>query len=177
MFRGEYVVPNAPGYVEVKMLAKGIATSGAPFERGASLAFQIAPATAALNGAFTETPQPRSPGSSFYQSLDIGIGVLVNADGKVGLAADLVDATGGFVARANATYDVIPGAATLTLRFAAEDIYASRRGGPYRLTNLVLTDQSAAPLVLAERTDAYITAGYRYTAFGDGKVYLPAISR
>lgn len=89
----------------------------------------------------------------------------------------MVDANGSFVVRANGTYDVTPGAATLTLRFAAEDIYASRRDGPYRLTNLVLTDQSAAPLVLAERTDAYITAGYRYTAFGDGKVYLPMVSR
>ncbi|MCS6847260.1 MAG: beta galactosidase jelly roll domain-containing protein [Anaerolineae bacterium] len=177
VFRGEYVAPNAPGYVEVKMLAKGIATSGAPFERGTSFAFQIAPATAALNGAFTETPQPRSPGSSFYAAIDIGVGVLVNAGGKVGLAADLVDASGRFVARANATYDVIPGSTTLTLRFAGEDIYASRRDGPYRLTNLVLTDQSAAPLVLAERTDAYITAAYRHTAFGHGKVYLPAISR
>lgn len=177
VFRGEYVAPNAPGYVEVKMLAKGIAASGAPFERGTAFAFQIAPATAALNGAFTETPQPRSPESSFYASLDIGVGVLVNTDSKVGLAADLVDASGNFVARANATYDGVPGSTMLTLRFAGEDIYASRRDGPYWLTNLVLTDQSAAPLVLAERTDAYITAGYRYAAFGDGKVYLPAISR
>ncbi len=177
VFRGEYAAPNAPGYVHTRLLAIGSTVAGSSFERDASLAFQIAPATATLNGAFTETTQPRGPGSSFYESLDIGVGVLVNASSKVGLAADLVDADGGFVARAVATQDVVSGSSTLVLRFAAEDIYASRRDGPYRLTNLVLTDQSAAPLVLAERADAYLTAAYRHTAFGDGKVYLPAISR
>ena len=177
VFRGEYGIPNAPGYAQVKMTASGATGTGAPFERETSLAFQIKPATVSLGSAFTETLIPRSPGSSFYTALDIGVSIVANATGKVGLAADLVDATGKRVARAIASQDVSPGSSVMVLRFAGRDIHNARLDGPYRLTNLVLVDQSAASLILDQAQNVYTTGSYSHKIFGEGVTYLPLIRR
>jgi len=102
-------------------------------------------------------------------------GINSATSGKVGLSADLVDADGNFVAHSLIIEDVTAGAGTLTLSFDADDIYASRRNGPYTLTNLLLTDRRGATLAVAEAESVYTTAAYDYRFFGSGEVYLPLV--
>jgi hypothetical protein len=64
------------------------------------------------------------------------------------------------------------------LRFEGVDIYASQHNGPYRLTHLLLTDQSGATLVIGEAQDVYTTTAYDYHRFIgplDSKLYLPLV--
>ena len=73
--------------------------------------------------------------------------------------------------------DVITGTGTLTLRFDGDNIYVSRRNGPYTLTNLLLTDHRGVPLVLAEAENVYTTAAYDYRSFDREKIYLSLVLR
>ncbi|MDP2936865.1 MAG: alpha/beta fold hydrolase [Dehalococcoidia bacterium] len=170
-----YTVPTTPGYAEVRLAASSATGGGAPFERGATLAFQIAPKSVALTGVYTDTPQPRSPGSLFYDALTVTIGVNVTVSGTYGLSANLVSADGEVVAYGATSQEIITGTGTLALRFDAGSIYASQRNGPYTLTNLLLTDKSAAALVVTEERNVYSTAAYDYRRFGRGEVYMSEV--
>jgi len=174
-YQATYTVPDAPGYAKVRLIATGTTAGSTPFERGRNLLFQISPNSVALTGIYSDTPRPRSPGSSFYEALSVTVGINAAISGTVGLSADLVDATGDFVAHSLTIQDVITGTGTLTLRFDGDDIYASRRDGPYTLTSLLLTDRLAATLVVVEAEDVYTTAAYGYPSFSTGEIYLPLV--
>jgi pimeloyl-ACP methyl ester carboxylesterase len=178
-FQSSYLIPNAPGYTEVRLVAAGVTTTGLSFERGTSLAFQISPNSFALAGIYSDTPQPRSPDSPFYQALTVTVGINSNISGMVGLTANLVDGYGNFVAHSFATQDVATGTATIALRYEGDDIFASQHNGPYRLTGLLLTDQTSLPLVVTEADDVYTTAAYKYSQFAmEGYyIFLPLILR
>jgi len=176
-YQATYTVPDAPGYAEVRLVATGTTASSTPFERGRNLLFQISPNSVALIGVYSDTPQLRSPGSSFYEALSVTVGINAAVSGTVGLSVDLVDATGNFVAHSLTIQDVVTGTGTLTLRFDGDDIYDSRRDGPYTLTNLLLTDQRGATLVVTEAENVYTTAAYAYHSFGTGEIYLPLVMR
>ena len=176
-YQATYTVPDAPGYAEVRLIATGTTASDMPFERGLSLAFQISSNIVTLSGVYNDTPQPRSPGSSFYEALTVTAGINAIINGTVGLSADIVDAGGNFVAHSFTIEDVTTGAGTLTLRFDGDDIYVSRRSGPYTLTNLLLTDRRGAALVVAEAKNVYTTAAYDYRSFASARIYLPLILR
>jgi len=176
-YQATYTVPDAPGYAEVRLVATGTTAGSTPFERGRNLLFQISPNSVALTGAYSDTLQPRSSGSSFYEALSVTVGINAAISGTIGLSADLVNATGDFVAHSLTIQDVVTGTGTLTLRFDGDDIYASRRNGPYTLTNLLLTDRRGATLVIAEAENVYTTAAYAYHSFGTGEIYLPLVVR
>jgi hypothetical protein len=175
-YQAVYTVPAAPGYAEVRLVAAG-ASSGLPFERGANLAFQISPNTVALSNVYSDTPHPRSPGSYYYQALTVTVGINSSVSTTLGLSADLTDAGGSFVAHSAVIRDVVTGTSTLALRFDAGDIYAAQRNGPYKLTDLLLTDQRGAVLVIAEAQNVFTTSAYDYRRFGRGKVFLPVVLR
>lgn len=174
-YRGSYSVPATLGYAEVRFRATGVNSSGVAFDQGASQAFQIAPNTVALRGSYSDTPEPRWPGATIYQALNVSVGVNVNTTGSYGLSAELVDAAGNTVAHTNVITDLSSGARTLTLRFDGADIYESQRDGPYRLTNLLLTDHNGATLVVQEAQNVYTTAPYHYRDFRVGDLFLPLI--
>jgi alpha-tubulin suppressor-like RCC1 family protein/pimeloyl-ACP methyl ester carboxylesterase len=176
-YQAQYAVPAAPGYAEVRLTATGILTSGLPFERGTSLAFQISPNTFTLNNAYSDTPYPY-PGFSLYQSLTVTVGINAAISGTVGLSANLVDGNGNFVAHSLTLADVLTGTTTLTLRFEGDDIFASQRDGPYTLTDLLITDQTSVTLAVAEAQNVYSTANYLYANFASPQsIYLPLIRR
>ncbi len=177
-YQGAYTVPNAPGHTEVRLVATGTLTGGLAFERGETLLFQISPNSAALGNTYSESVQPHPIFSSLYQALTVTVGVNSTISGTLGLSADLVDASDNFVAHGLTIQDVVTGTTTLALRFDGADIFASQRNGPYKLTNVLLTDQTGATLVLAEAQDVYTTAPYQYTAFATPMaLYLPLIQR
>ena len=176
-YRANYVIPDIPGYTQVDIIAGGLTAGNQPFERGTSIVFQISPHSIVLSNTFSETAQPRSPGSYFYSSLDINLGVTVNVSGTFGISGDLIDSNGVFVAHSMALADLAAGAGTMTLRFAGEDIITSGRNGPYTLTNFLLSDNRNTPLITAKAPNVYVTAVYDYYRFGTGNVYLPILSK
>jgi hypothetical protein len=168
-YRGTYIVPNAPGYAEVRLSARGTDTNGSPFDREKTLLFQISPNTASLNTVYSDTPIARFPGSRLYQSLNVSVGVNATVNGTISLSADLVDGNGQMVAHSNVSQSVTVGANTLVLQFSGDDIYASQHNGPYTLTHLLLSDNRSASLVLAEADNVYVTASYQWRDFGPGE--------
>jgi hypothetical protein len=176
-YRSNYLVPTRAGYAEVRLRATGTNTNGKPFERGTSLAFQIAPDTVTLNGSYGDTPEPRWSGATIYDALAVNVGIDVSAAGAYGISADLVDVNGHQVAHASTITDLPSGVESLTLRFRGSDIHASQRNGPYRLTNLLLSDHGGAALVVQEAINVYTTAGYRFRDFRQGDLFLPLVNR
>jgi len=174
-YQGVYYVPDVAGYADVRLVAKGVTTEGIPFERGDVLSFQISPRSAQLTGVYSEIVQPRFPGSSFYKSLDVTIGVKIFTNDTLGLSADLVDSAGGIVAHSFAVQDFTVQNNIINLQFDGLDINSSRKNGPYMLTNLLLTAQNEATLVVEEAKNVYLTAAYSYNLFGSGNIYLPLI--
>jgi PKD repeat protein len=175
VYRGAYAVPDAPGYAEVRLLASGDTQDAIPFERSTLEAFQISPHSVTLSGAYSDSPLPHPSLPGAYESLTVTVGIQVMSSGTYGLSADLVDAAGNFVAHNLAVTDFAPGAAAWTLRFDGAAIYASRRNGPYRLTHVLLTDQSGATLVIDEAQDVYTTAAYDHRSFRGPMLYLPVV--
>jgi hypothetical protein len=176
-YRGTYIIPNVPGYAEARIAVNGTISGGAPFQRGVSVAFQITSNRTALNGVYIDTPEPRSPGSTLYKALVINVGINTSSIGRVGLSADLVDVGGNFVAHGVTVGDPPVGSSILTLRFDGADIFASRRNGPYRLTNLLLTDQQNVTLVISDATNVYTTAAYNSLNFAESANYFPFIRK
>ena len=176
-YHGTYLIPNVPGYATVYLTAQGTTLAGTTYQKATTAVFQIASNRSSLSGAYSDTPQPRSPGSSLYKSLLLNIGINSSASGAVGIAADLVDLAGNFVAHSNTLSNAPAGPSNLTLGFDGADISASQRNGPYRLTNVLLTDERSVTLVMANATNVYTTAAYKYQSFAPPVTYLPFVSR
>jgi pimeloyl-ACP methyl ester carboxylesterase len=174
-YQGSYTVPNVPGYAEVRLVATGVTASGVSFERGKNLVFQISPNSISLNDAYSDAPQPRASNPSLYEALNVTVGINAAVSGRFGLSADLMDASGNFVAHSLTIENINPGPGILTLRFEGNDIYASGRNGPYTLTNLLLTDQRNTTLAVVEAMNVYTTAAYDYRNFVTTSIYLPII--
>ena len=166
-YEASVAVTDIPGYTQVRLETDGIKADGSPFERGQELLFQISPHSAVLNGTYSDHPDPRPEDSSLYQALNVTVGINSAINGRIGLSADLVDANGDFVAHSMAIEEIIIGASTLVLRFSGADIFAAQRNGPYHLTNLLLTDNREATLVVTEARDAYTTGIYDYRTFAE----------
>ena len=166
-YEASVAVADVPGYTRVRLVANGIKAGGSPFERGQDLLFQVSPHSAVLNGTYSDHPDPRPEDSSLYQALNITVGINSAINGQIGLAADLVDANGDFVAHSTAIAEVTVGTSTLVLPFSGTDIFAAQKNGPYHLTNLLLTDNREAALVITEAQDAYTTAVYDYRTFAE----------
>lgn len=174
-YEASIAVPAIPGYTQVRLKASGIKADGSPFARGQDLLFQISPQSAALNGAYSDQPDPQPENPTLYQNLDIRIGITSTLNGRFGLSADLVDAEGKFVAHSMALEELPVGANTFVLRFSGIDIFAAQKNGPYHLTNVMLTDQREATLVVAEAKDVYATGDYDYRKFAE-RTNFPTVS-
>ena len=177
LFEAQVVLPAAPGYVDMQLLAKGQRSGGGAFERSLNSSFQIAPQSIQLSGNYTELAQSRLPWLHLYNSLVITASVNAAVSGTFGLSADLVDSQGSLVAHSLTIQELPVGPGTLRLEFSGQDIYNSGLDGPYTLTNLLLTDRSGATLIVAEAQNVYVTSSYSYLDFGPPKqLYLPLVT-
>jgi pimeloyl-ACP methyl ester carboxylesterase len=174
-YEGSVVVADIPGYTTVHVQAIGINANGSPFDRADDLLFQVAPHSAAFNTTYAEALEPRPEDPTLYSALTVTVGINSAIDGQIGLSGDLVDAASGFIAHSIARQDATLGANTLALRFEGSAIFAARKNGPYHLTNLLLTDEREAPLVITETIEAYTTAAYDYRSFADRHAF-PTVS-
>lgn len=164
IYAASYTVPAVAGFARIVVKATG-KFGGAPFERGALLMAQITTRAVSLNGGYTDQAEPAPGNPSRKQALRVDVRVNSTFSGQVGVAADLVDGVGNFVAHAVTVQTVTSGASTLALRFSADQIFAAHVNGPYTLTHLLLVDQRSAPIVAARADNVYQTAAYDYRVF------------
>ena len=179
VFAGNYTVPDAPGYTEVRFTANGTTTANAPFERGVSQAIQIAASTAAkLSGSYADRGED-SAGDGLYEVLAVDVGVTANVSGTFAVAAQLVSAAdGSLIAQAATSASLITGTHTLTLRFDGDTIRAAKQDGPYRVTSVLLIDNRAAALPVQEAMDVWTTTAYKWQEFGTPlQLFLPSVTR
>lgn len=174
-YRGSYVVPDVPGYAEVRFQGQGTLAGGGSFERSHSALLQISPSTASLSNSYNDIPVPRWPGAAVYAALNVTAGVNVTVAGDYSLSGNLVDAAGNQVAHALKIAALPTGARTFTLRFDGDDIYRSGRNGPYTLTDVLLVDNDGAALVLQQAQAVYVTRPYAARDFRVGDVFLPLV--
>jgi pimeloyl-ACP methyl ester carboxylesterase len=169
-FRGTYRVPNAPGIAEVSWSVTGTTATGQAFERGGSDAVQIGRQTLIVGSVRGEIAIPDDSDTAHkrYAALEVPVEVRADYAGPAMVSADLADNDGNVVAHATQQQDVTVGSNDTRLRFAGEDLYASGRDGPYRLTNLITTDQREAPLLSDWLLDQLVTRAY------DHRVFAPA---
>ncbi len=165
-FRGTYTVPNAPGVAEVSWFVTGLDAGGRDFERAGSDDVQISRRTLTVDAVGPEfvVAEPTDP--KRYAALDVTVHVLADYAGAATVSADLVDSAGNLVAGASQLLDVVLGANTVALRFAGEDIAASRRDGPYRVTNVITADQREGAILSDWLFDQWVTAAYDHRLFG-----------
>ncbi len=174
-FSASSFIQNRPGYASLAIDARGTANSQ-PFERSLDRAFLVSLRSAALTGSFASLARPLFSGSYFYRSLDITATLVVSASGRYGLSADLLDGSQGLVSHTTAFIEASTGGAALVLSFPAVDLYRAGQNGPFKLANLVLSDQSRALQVLEERQTAFQISVDHYQRFGSGAIFLPLLS-
>ena len=165
-FIGSYAVPNAPGNAEVSWFVSGINAGGQPFERAGNDSVQIGRRNIVVTGVGAETAVPSTFDSRNYSALVVPVSLQSDFSGEAMIAADLVDGAGAVVANVAQTHSVIAGANQITLRFSGDDLFANRRNGPYRLTNLITVDQRESGLLSDWLLDQLNTAAYDYRRFG-----------
>lgn len=162
-FIGRYNVPDAPGIAEVSWSVYGVTATGRDFERGGSDSVQIGRRNLEVTSVGVETAIGTR---RRYVALEVPIEVRADYSGAAMVSADLVAADGQVVANAAQLQDVVAGANSVRLRFNGEDIFAGRRNGPYRLINLITTDQrEAANLSDWRQNEQLSTAAYDYRQF------------
>ena len=166
-FVGLYPVPDVPGIAEVSWFVSGVTATGREFERGGGDALQIGKRTLQIKSVGTEVPVASSEGAGKqFAALEVPLELYSEYAGAAMVSADLVDGEGRLVAKATQSQEVAAGANAVRLRFAGEDILASRRSGPYRVTNLITADQREAANLSDWLHDQLITQSYDYRLFG-----------
>jgi hypothetical protein len=164
-------VRDISGYAQVSLSAEGTKDDGAPFARNQQWLFLVSPANAQFSGLYEDSAVSNPNVAGLYEALDVRVGIASNVSGTLGLAGDLVNANGEFVAHSTTAAAVSPGSHTLTLSFTAADIFSAKRHGPYRLTRLLLVDETESFRPLAEADDAYTTQVYNYRRFAPRRDY------
>ncbi len=161
LYRGTYVMPNAPGYLEATFTATG-SDGGTVFARQDSQLLSIMPQTGQLTGNYADRAVDEN-GNGRADALEVDVGVNISTTGDYNLSADL-RVGGQIVAQSSKVFSAIAGVQTVTLRFDGDDIYDAGLDGPYLLTNLMLVDlQVAVPTIM--QSNLHTTAAYEYTQF------------
>jgi hypothetical protein len=174
VYLGNYVVPNSPGPLTVRISAVGN-DNGTDFEREGGILLGVAGNDIQLSGSFADRAVDEDNDGTF-DTLDIDVGINATGNHTVTLLAQINkdDAVIGHTAIYTA---VAQGVQTITLHFQGEEIAALQADGPYTLTNVVIGDDEAGVLG-NEHNDLYMTSAYSWSDFGTGgtsSIYLPAI--
>jgi len=169
------LVPSTSGYAHVRWAVTGQRSDGVAFERGGTEDVQIISSELAWRAVVGERTIARSNDPGLAQALVLDAQVDSAYAGAAEIAADLVDPSGGVVARVTQAATLAIGSNTIALTFSGDDIYAAGRDGPYTLTNLFVMDSRQAAILAANVTNAFTTAAYRAIQFAPSRE-VPSVS-
>jgi hypothetical protein len=150
------------GVYRVFFTAKGMHNDQV-FIRNAFSFFVIAPITAKFGDHFSDNGIDENRDGT-YEFLEIQIPLLVNQSGDFVISGDLY-AGDTYITSDGAHLSYQVGTQTAIMRFDGKMIYASQADGPYSVRNILLLDETDAPLLI-EEGQVYTTAQYAYKDFG-----------
>lgn len=133
----------------------GSTASGAPFERAGSDAVQIGRRSLMATAVGAEIAEPRAGASGYFSALVVPIDVVSDCAGESIVVANTVRRQAMAI-----------GINRVNLRFEERDLYASGSKGPYRLTNVVTTEQRDEGLLSDWSLDRLTTRNYDHRVFG-----------
>ena len=163
-YRGTYAVPNAPGYLHLRVTAEG-SDAGTQFNRQVDRLLTVASQAVQLTGVYADRADD-ADGNGRYETLTVDVEVLAAGDGDFTFSADLVAGGDQFVAHAITQTALITGTQSVPLRFDGELIHEGGSDGPFTLTNLLISDLQNAGIPSVMADDVWTTAAYDHTQFG-----------
>ena len=160
---GTYVIPDAPGYLHLRVTAEG-SDGGTPFNRQVDRLLTVASQAVQLTGTYGDRAQD-ADGDGRYEALIVDVEVLASA-GDFSFSANLVDGVGEFIAHTISQITLIESTQSVPLRFNGDLIHDRGRDGPFTVTDLLIGDLQnvGIPSVIAD--DVWTTAAYDHTEFG-----------
>jgi len=175
-YAATYTVPNAPGYLNITIVADGN-DNGTPFTRQQDLLAVVVPQDAQFTGTYSDRGDDAN-GDGFYETLDVSVEVTAVYSGTYMVSALLLAPNGDLISSLTVDVALSAGTHAVTLPFNGDDIRATRMDGPYTLANLQVAELNRGIASQIVET-AYTTSAYTWQAFGTQppKVYLPLIVR
>ena len=176
IYGGYYLDTQMGGFYTMLIQADGTHQSS-PFHRNVRSVFSISPGIATLNNSYADRPVDNNH-DSYYEYLNLDVGVNVTQPGQLTLAAVLQADGGQYIDLANTTMLTSPGFITMPLQFSSDAIYQSGLDGPYTITQVLLLDNDTQ-IKLDEVNNAWVTAPYDHTRFGSfsRRIFLPIIQK
>lgn len=163
-YLGVYVIPDAPGYLHLRVTAQG-EDVGITFGRQADRLLTVASPEVELTGNYTDYAED-TDSDGRYEALLVDVEVSAIGTGEFTFSANLVTEDEQFIAHTITQTTLITGTQTVPLRFDGQLIHDGDRDGPFTMTNLIISDLQNAgiPCVIADAV--WITAAYDHTKFG-----------
>lgn len=173
---GNSFVGSQYGDYSLSAMATGTAHE-IPFLRTSFSEVQFGSGTARVSGAFSDRGVD-TDGDGLYNTLQVDVPVQVTTAGEYAAFAELRSASGGVLAYANATAELVPGQRKLTLNFSGEEIWANGGNGRFTLADLRLNDMGAdaAPLRIDFKPAPYTTASYLRDQFQHAPAGLTGVT-
>ena len=113
----------------------------------------------------------------YYEWLTFDAEIEVKEAGDYLLQAELW-AGNRFITEAEGAASLAEGTHELRVLFEGNDIRQGGLNGPYTIRNLLLVDQTQAPILIDSLDDVHQTDSYNHRLFGiPFKVYAPVINR
>jgi pimeloyl-ACP methyl ester carboxylesterase len=148
-----------------------------PMVREEAVLVEISPPTAGIGRVLKEwTTDDDNDG--LFDSLVVRLAIEVRHKGHFDLEGLLVDshgtrvASGYFVSRSVGGAGYEPGSREIELAFTGEEIYESGANGPYRVTDVVLSDTTGQTFQVAAADNLHTTRPYRAGEFEHAAVQL-----
>ena len=164
IYRGTYAIPNAPGYLHLRVTAEG-SDAGTQFNRQVDRLLTVASQAVQLTGTYADRADD-ADGNGRYETLTVDVEVLAAGAGDFIFSANLVTDEDQFVAHVITQTALITGTQSVPLRFDGELIHDGGRDGPFMVTNLLISDLQNAGIPSVMADDVWTTAAYDHTQFG-----------
>ena len=162
-FGGSYLPPSG-GFYGLLIIASGN-YNGDLYQRNTNKVFTVGPASAGLNGQFSDRGFDED-GDSSLDFLEVYATLKVDQSGTYGLTADLFKGSTfistNFVKIELESNDFFQ---EIAIRFPAVDIASARMDGPYTVRNMMLTDESDGTLLIEADDYVHTTNDYKWSEF------------
>ena len=171
IYTGRFTATSQVGVYQTLFTVNGHSPA---VSRSQLLYIPVSASSSQFSGTFSDAGLD-TDSDGFYNSLNIKVGLNVNAGAKYRMLGVLSDSSNAEIATTTITGTLPAGNQTLTLSFDGNLIYQHGVNGPYKLKLVRLAEDTASgPLPLDERTNIYTTTlAYTYNQFQHPGIFVP----
>ena len=161
-YAANYVIPSAPGYMPIAIIATGI-DNGTEFSRQRNMLAAITSPDTQFTSTYTDQGRDDA-NDGFYEYLDFTTEIDVNNPGIYIVSALLVAGNGRLIASTAVNVSLDAGQHAITLPFNGDHIRVAQENGPYTIENLQIVAMNSG--ILNHKLDnAYVTQAYDWHDF------------